>query len=82
MLVKNKKWAFGARRGGPLHSKVQGGVVGRQVIDVWCTSCDRKITLEEVASDYHLEHLFEPMEWAAIQAVSMYVRGAMFLRPN
>jgi hypothetical protein len=51
-------------------------------IDVWCTSCDRKITLEEVASDYHLEHIFEPMEWAAIQAVSMYVRGATFLRPN
>ncbi len=56
--------------------------MGRQVIDVWCTSCDRKITLEEVASDYHLEHIFEPMEWAAIQAVSMYVRGSTFLRPN
>jgi hypothetical protein len=54
--------------------------MGRQYIDVWCASCQRKVTLEEVASDFHDLHTFEPLELAAMQAVSMYVKNPGYCR--
>jgi hypothetical protein len=54
--------------------------MARHYIDVWCASCDRKVTLEEVATDYHSDHSFEPMELAAMQAVTQFMKSPAIVR--
>jgi hypothetical protein len=45
----------------------------QHLLDCFCQTCDRKITLEEVRADFHKGHEFSPADNGALQAVKAYV---------
>jgi hypothetical protein len=54
--------------------------MGTNFIEVNCETCGRHITLEEIASDYHVHHSLESKERAAMEAVADYVKGGTGIR--
>jgi len=56
--------------------------MGSLFVDVFCSSCDRKITLEEISSGFHRDHIFEPGERAALEAVREYLKSEPPLRAS
>jgi len=44
------------------------------LLDCFCESCGRHITLDELQSDFHREHHFSTIEMAALQAMRAYLR--------
>jgi len=54
--------------------------MGSLYVDVHCSTCDRKITLEEIANGFHREHIFSSTERAALEAVREYLKTEPSLR--
>lgn len=49
------------------------------LLDCYCDTCGRQITLDELQSDFHKEHHFSAIELAALQAMRAYLH---FLDPT
>ena len=45
----------------------------QHLIDCFCQTCDRQISLEEIRDDFHMGHEFTPGDSAALQAVKTYL---------
>lgn len=45
----------------------------QHLLDCFCQTCDRQISLEEVRDDFHKGHDFLPTDSAALQAVKTYL---------
>lgn len=43
------------------------------LLDCYCDTCGRQITLDELQTDFHKEHRFTPIELAALQAMRTYL---------
>ena len=48
----------------------------QHMLDCFCQTCDRQISLEEVKTDFHKGHEFSPADNAALQAVKEFVSRA------
>ena len=44
------------------------------VLDCFCDTCNRQITMDELQSDFHKEHRFSAIELAALQAMRSYLK--------
>lgn len=44
------------------------------VLDCYCDTCRRQITLDELHNDFHKEHHFSAIELAALQAMRAYIQ--------
>jgi hypothetical protein len=45
----------------------------QHLLDCFCQTCDRKISLEEVRQEFHKGHEFAPADNGALQAVKTYL---------
>jgi hypothetical protein len=49
------------------------GPMASVLLDCFCDTCGRQITLDELQSDFHKEHRFMAIELAALQAMRAYL---------
>jgi hypothetical protein len=43
------------------------------LLDCYCDTCGRQITLDELQNEFHKEHTFKAIEMAALQAMRAYL---------
>jgi hypothetical protein len=55
-------------------SKVEVPMTASILLDCYCDTCGRQITMDELQSDFHKEHRFSAIELAALQAMRSYLR--------
>jgi hypothetical protein len=44
------------------------------LLDCFCDTCNRQITMDELQSDFHKDHRFSAIELAALQAMRSYLK--------
>lgn len=44
------------------------------VLDCYCDTCRRQITLDELQNEFHKDHHFSAIEMAALQAMRAYIQ--------
>lgn len=44
------------------------------LLDCFCDTCGRQITMDELQTEFHKDHHFSAIEMAALQAMRSYLR--------
>ena len=53
-----------------------GGNMENIILDCWCSTCERKVTLAEIRTDFHTGHAFDEPEKMGLHTISNYVKAA------